>query len=370
MEEAVKTLADIGEFGFIEFLRSKFNVNLDPSVVLGIGDDVAVIDVGGSEYLLATCDSQIGDVHFPVGLIPPYDLGCRIVEVNASDVAAMGGTPRWALLGLNLPSQTSITFLEEFYTGVGDSLARMGAWLVGGNCARTKQELVIDLFLMGTVPKNQLVRRKGTSAGDVVLVTGTLGKSRAGLEVVLGNVGTAFTENVSVVERAKQSFFHPRARITEGRKLAQSGFVTAMIDISDGLLQDLGHLASENQLDVVVDIARIPVDPLCEEIAKQVGADPLVWALIGGEDYELLFSVPGDRVPELMAWLGHEATMSSSRTISPCSESDVLTAPITPIGFFREGSGKVFLKGLNGEIIPSEAFIGASGWDHFRGGNS
>jgi len=370
MEEAVKTLADIGEFGFIEILRSKFNVNLDPSVVLGIGDDVAVIDVGGSEYLLATCDAQIGDVHFPVGLIPPYDLGCRIVEVNASDVAAMGGAPCWALVGLNVPSKTSITFLEEFYTGVGDSLARMGALLVGGNCARTKHELVIDMFLVGTVPKDQLIKRKGASAGDVIFVTGTLGKSKAGFEVVLGDAGKAFNEKGSVIDRAKQAFFRPKARVAEGRKFALSGCVTAMIDISDGLLQDLGHLARENQLDVVVDILKIPVDPLCEEVAKQVGSNPLVWALIGGEDYELLFSVPEDRIPELMTRLSHETSMSSSRTASGCSESDVLAVPITPIGFFREGSGKVFLKGLNGEIIPSEAFIGAGGWDHFRGGNS
>ncbi|MEJ5299598.1 MAG: thiamine-phosphate kinase [Thermodesulforhabdaceae bacterium] len=353
MEETVKTLADVGEFGFIEILRSKFPVSTHSGIIVGIGDDVAVIDVGTSEYLLVTCDAQIGDVHFPVELISPYDLGCRIVEVNASDVAAMGGMPRWALVGLNVPAHTSLKFLEEFYAGVGDSLSHMEAHLVGGNCARTKQELVIDLFLVGSVPKNQLIKRRGASAGDIVFVTGTLGKARAGLEVVLEKEIAANIDK-NIIDQARRLFFRPKARIIEGRRLAQSRCVTAMIDISDGLLQDIGHLARENQLDVVLDISKIPVDPICEEIAKIKGVDPLLWALTGGEDYELLFAVPEKQVSKLM-------------------EQDFrfeTETPITSIGFFLEGSGRVFLRDRDGKTIPSEVFISKGGWDHFRGGKA
>lgn len=345
------TLADIGEFGFIEMLRSRFGSNLCPGVLLGIGDDVAVVDCGGPEYILATCDAQIGNVHFPLEITPSYDLGRRIVEVNASDIASMGGSPRWALVGLNVPSTVPLSFLEGFYSGVNDALARIGACLIGGNCAGTGAEMVIDLFLMGTVPKGQLIMRKGASPGDIIFLTGTLGRARAGLEVVLGDP-EMLEKLEDVVDKARELFFRPVARVMEGRCLAESGCVTAMIDVSDGFIQDLQHLARENRLDAVVELSRVPVDPLCRKIAEIMGIDPVIWALSGGEDYELLFAVPENRLSSLMA---HYETPENCHRAS-----------ITPVGSFREGTGNVFLVDKGGNIVPASDLISSSGWNHFR----
>ncbi|MCX7823542.1 MAG: thiamine-phosphate kinase [Syntrophobacterales bacterium] len=345
------TLADKGEFGFIEMLRSRFGDRYGSDVVVGIGDDVAVIDLGGPEYLLATCDAQIGNVHFPLELIPPYDLGLRVVEVNASDIAAMGGRPKWALVGLNLPSRTPLKFLEDFYSGIGDALIRMGASLVGGNCSRTREEIVIDLFLMGTVSKGQLIKRRGASPGDIIFVTGTLGKARAGLELVIGDQAKAKRCDEIVFKRAQESFFRPLSRVFEGSILAGSGCVTAMIDISDGFIQDLGHLARENRLDAIIELFNIPIDPVCVEVAGLMGYDSLYWALSGGEDYELLFTVPEELVDDLLRY--YQGKQASS-------------VGITSVGRFVEGSGKVFILDDKGRIFPASDFIPRGGWDHFR----
>lgn len=348
------TLADIGEFGFIEILRSRFGrSDLTSDVVIGIGDDVAVIDYKGSEYLLATCDVQISDIHFPLDLIPPYDLGCRVVEVNASDIAAKGGSPKWALVGLNVPSRTSLKFLEELYSGINDALIRVGASLVGGNCARTKKEIVIDLFLIGTVSKTHLVKRKGAKVGDVIFVTGTLGRARAGLEVVLGNREKMVELDENTLKLARQFFFRPVARVQEGQILAGSGYVTSMIDVSDGFLQDLGHIARENRLNAVVELSRIPVDSLCRKIAKHIGSDPLLWALSGGEDYELLFTVRENYVRDFLKHYENVEIGSYQK------------AGLTPVGRFEEGSGEIFVLDYRGNYIPASDFISSGGWDHF-----
>ncbi len=353
------TLADTGEFGFVDILSSRFGKNLPSDVVIGIGDDVAVLDVGGSDYLLATCDSQVSDVHFPRDLIPPYDLGWRIVEVNISDIAAMGGMPRWALVGLNVSAQTSLDFLEEFYSGIGDALSHVGACLVGGNCARTREEMVIDLFLMGTVPRKALITRRGASPGDVIFVTGSLGKARAGLEVVLGEVSKTGRLENAIFDRAKEFFFRPQARLREGQMLAGSGFVTAMIDVSDGLLQDVRHLARENGLDAVLDLTKIPVDPVCVEVAKAVEQDPLVWAVTGGEDYELLFAVTGERAGEFIQ------SYENNRITAISGEGKEIV-PVNAIGRFEKGSGKVLLRYESGRLVPSDVFASGSGWDHYK----
>lgn len=352
------TLSDIGEFGFVEVLRARFGQNLPSNVVVGIGDDVAVVDAGGSEYLLATCDAQVSGVHFPKELIPPYDLGCRIVEVNVSDIAAMGGAPKWALVGLNVPAQTSLKFLEDFYAGVNDSLSRAGAHLVGGNCARTREEMVIDLFLMGTVSRHTFVARKGASEGDLIFVTGTLGRARAGLEVVIGRAVKTEELQGAICDRARRFFFRPRARLIEGQVLARCGFVTAMIDISDGFLQDLRHLARENGLDAFLDLSRIPVDPLCSEVATAIGQNPLMWALTGGEDYELLFTVRGKHATDFVR-------LYEDMKATAVSQKQEELVSITAIGYFEKGEGRIFLRDETGKLVSSEVFVSGSGWDHF-----
>ncbi len=343
------TLSHIGEFGFIERLRKLFPyVSSEHKVVVGIGDDVAVLDIGKEEYLLATCDAQIGDVHFLVELTSGYDLGLRIAEVNISDIASMGGIPKWALLGLNVPENTSITFLEDFYKGLSEALGKSGAILVGGNLSRTYHEIVIDLFLIGTCKKEELLTRKGASPGDVIVVTGTFGKAKAGLEVIMNKELSSTLDSPSIA-LARDFYFRPKARLREGTTLSGLGLVKASIDVSDGLLQDIGHLCKENQLDAVIKEQAIPIDPLVKKIATSLGKNPIEWALTGGEDYELLLAVSPEDIEKLLKMYHQHKNLS----------------PLTVIGYFKKGSGKVFVETEKGEMLREEDFS-HKGWNHYK----
>ncbi len=334
------------EFQFIKYLRqlTESNISLNPHVFIGIGDDTAVIDTEHEEYLLLTCDSQVGGVHFFPEKIPPFKLGRRLTAINVSDIVAMGGYPRWALVGLNVPVSTETGFLKELYRGIMHELNRFNAFLVGGNCSRTCKDMVFDMFLAGSVKKEYLVTRSGSKSGDYIVVTGYLGLARAGLELLKSQ---NIPENINNLDKNKaiEKFFVPDVRINVGRIIAESGIAEAMLDISDGLLQDTFHLCENRDIDAVIDADSIPVDETCRKIAEAFGADPVEWALTGGEDYELIFSVS----PDKMALL--EKTFRD------------FEIPYFVIGNFRKGSGKVFLKQGNTEQPVN--FDNSSGWKHF-----
>lgn len=310
MDPASQTVREIGEFGLIDRIRNLFPHSL-PSVVVGIGDDVAVLRTTAGRLLLATCDCQIEGVHFTLPAVPGNLLGWRAAAVNLSDLAAMGGTPLWALVSLMAPENTPVSLVEEIYRGLGEALNRYGAVLVGGNTARHPERLVIDVTLLGEGAPDGVILRTGARPGDLIVVTGTLGASRAGLECL--------TRDLSVVEErvrtaAVRRHWAPEPRLPEGRILAGSGRVHAMIDVSDGLMGDLGHLCRASGVGAVVYADAVPVDPACQAIAQAVHRDPLQWALYGGEDYELLAAVDPGGVPEI----GHalrEARVSPCRVI-------------------------------------------------------
>lgn len=347
------TIKSIGEFGFIEFIK-RYSQNRQ-DIVVGIGDDVAVLDTG-SAYILATCDAQINGIHFISEKMPPRDTGRRLVAVNASDIAAMGGEPKWALMGLNVPEYTELAYLEELYKGIREALDGIGAELVGGNCARTIKDMVFDMFLVGMVEKDHLVTRSGARTGDFLVVSGTLGKARAGLALVFQDNAQLIPETVSsekdvagsppnIHENAIRSYFTPVPRIELGRFLGKSQLVHAMIDISDGLIQDAEHICRASCVDVVIDVETIPIDEACTVVATAIGANALEWAMTGGEDYELLFATDP---------YGFEKILSNY------SEKPELNF----IGRFREGSGIVWLKWPDGKETPARA-LKHIGWSHF-----
>lgn len=341
MNPVSPTVQELGEFGLIDRIRSLFPHSA-PSVVVGMGDDVAVLRTSAGHLLLATCDCQIEGVHFSLPAVPGNLLGRRAAAVNLSDMAAMGGTPLWALVSLMVPESTPMALVEEIYRGFGDTLERFGAVLVGGNTARHPERLVIDVTLLGDVDPEKVILRSGARPGDLIVVTGTLGASRAGLECLRGDLSGV---DEPIRAAAVQKHWAPEPRLAEGRLLAASGWVHAMIDLSDGLMGDLGHVCRASGVGAVLYADAVPVDPACEAVARAVRRDPLEWALYGGEDYELLAAVDPGGFPDITQAL-EEARATPCRVIGRIVPREEGVRCVRPDGTVVGG--------------PHHA------WDHFR----
>lgn len=287
-------LSEIGEFGLIRRIQQRFPSS--PLVPLGMGDDAAALRPPSIQnHLLVTTDSLLEGIHFESSLSPMTAVGYKAVMVNVSDVAAMGGAPRYFLISLALTSGQSVEAIDMLYRGMAKAARETGLALVGGNTTFAKDNFSIGVTLLGEVPKKEMVTRAGAREGDLLYVTGTLGDAAAGLALLKEGKGA---RTFARLARRHQA---PSARWREGRLLAKSRIASAMIDISDGLSSDLFHLMERSGVGAELDLARIPLSAALKRRTLQIGADPLEYALNGGEDYELLFSVPGKMVEKLEA---------------------------------------------------------------------
>ena len=310
-------------------------------MVKGIGDDVAVLDASGPEYLLATCDIQVEGVHFAREFIIPYQLGRRVAAINVSDIAAMGGEPRWALVSIAMPGNTEVEYVEELYRGMREQASSAGFSIVGGNLSRMNSIMIIDLTLLGLVARERLILRSTARSGDAILVTGSPGESRAGLELVRNpDLVPGSSNRQKLIER----HLCPQPRLVEGQLLARSGIVTSMIDLSDGLIGDLSHVCNSSGKGGELEAASLPISPGVSEVALAAHADSLDWVLSGGEDYELLFTAPPETVCRLSKILLDETGTS-------CAQIGKITSIPARCG-----------SGLRTEslFIPP-----VKGWDHF-----
>jgi thiamine-monophosphate kinase len=262
---------------------------------VGLGDDAAAVSWGG-ETLLLTTDSLLEGVHFRRSTATLREVGAKAIAVNVSDIAAMGGEPRYALLALALPPSLAVAEVDELYAGVQDMARQHGVTVVGGDTCAAPGGIVLSVTLIGAVAGAPL-RRSGARPGDALLVTGTLGVSAAGLAVLERGQGAPPPAVVAAVVRPHRV---PTPRVAESRLIRASGWATAMIDLSDGLVTDLGHIAAESRVGARVDVDALPVSEATRAVARTLGADPLGWALSGGEDYELLFSAAPDHAAELI----------------------------------------------------------------------
>ncbi len=333
-----------GEFELIARLTQ--NLRSHEHAVLGVGDDCAILDLGGDEWLLMTCDSQVEGVHFTLQTSSPLQIGHKALAVNLSDIAAMGGRPRYALVSLILPSQLPIETLDGIYVGLREEAEQYGTAIVGGNIAGAgdSKQLVIDITLLGSVKRGQALTRAGAHVGDTLCVTGCLGDSAAGLYTLLHPDPRYPQEPLAIVQARQRT---PQPRIREGQILSRFGpeVVTAMLDISDGLSGDLRHLCERSHVGVLVDLARLPLSPAIRSVAAIAGRDPLYWAIHGGEDYELLFTVsPGHEQAVI------DAIQSTTGTI------------VTTIGTLlppEEGLQQLFPDGHREPLTVQS-------WDHIR----
>ncbi len=328
-----------GEFDLIARLTR--HLPTSPDVPLGVGDDCALLDLNGADpLLLATCDSQVEGVHFTLSFSSPEQIGRKALAVNLSDIAAMGGEPRYALVSLILPPHLPLAILDGIYAGLRQEAERFATAIVGGNIAGSDQTLIIDITLLGTVERGRALMRSGARVGDVVLVTGSLGNAAAGLHTLL-QPETHYPFDAQ--EFVRQAYRVPQPRVHEGRVLNRFGpeVVTALLDISDGLSGDLGHLCE--RVGVRVDLACLPLSPSLHAIATSATHDPYAWALHGGEDYELLFTVSPGNEQAVIA-----AVQSATGT------------PVTPIGVVLPPEEGMRLLHPDGREEP----LVVQSWDH------
>ena len=334
---AVKA-SDLGEFGLIARLREALTgAGQPPSLVIGIGDDAAAWQASGVQ--LVTTDTLIEGTHFSLRHWSWRDVGWNALTVNISDIAAMGGAPEQVLLTLALPPQAEVADIDALAAGLLEAGREYGAAVVGGDivaCDTTMVTVtVIGRALVGEGGEPLLMTRDAARAGDAIAVTGHLGDSAGGLRVLIE--GTQCSAEAAA--QLKQAHLHHQPPLAVGQAAA-SGGVRAAIDVSDGLLQDLGHICEASGLGAVVHAAQVPISPA---LAQAFPKDALSLACSGGEDYQLLFAAPRELVERV------------------AQETDV---PVTVIGeMVADGEQRVRLLDEKGTEIAATS----AGWDHLRG---
>ncbi|AJE04445.1 thiamine-phosphate kinase [Geobacter pickeringii] len=327
-------LREIGEFGLIGRIASR--VTTGPAVRIGIGDDAAATEPTPGRLILTTSDMLVEGVHFDLSFTDPYRLGRKSLAVNLSDIAAMGGEPRDFLLSLAIPPGLSVEFLDRFAEGMLSLADEHAVALVGGDTCRSPAGLVISVTLHGEQQPDSIVRRHGARPDDRLFITGTVGDSAMGLELLRRGEREGWA-----VER----HLDPSPRVAAGRALAAAGLATAMIDVSDGVVADLGHILEQSGCGARVEAALLPRSPFFREEAGRVASSPDLLALTGGEDYELLFSVRAEREHEVAAVLRGTGTTA------------------TAIGSITAGSGVTVVAADGAELA-----LPRGGYNHFANG--
>ena len=327
-----KTVQNLGERGLIELIRKAFPAR-GKNVILGIGDDAAVLRPGRTPIIL-TKDLLVEDVDFLRDRHPAFFIGRKSLSVNLSDIAAMGGTPRTALLGLGLPADLGLDWIRAFLRGFASAARDHGVDLIGGDVSKCR-EIVVSVTVSGE--GEPLVMRSGARPGDGIYVSGTLGDAALGFALI--NAGAANGGRGPKAALVK-AFLDPVPHIALGRELARRGLASAMIDVSDGLSVDLRHLAEESEVGAEIDLAAIP---LSAGLRAWGGDDVLHYALNGGEDFQLLFTArPSRRSDAALRFLGR-------------------CFPLTRIGRIVEKK-RIFMIDGAGRRRP----LPARGYEHFK----
>ena len=324
-------MANLGEFELIRRFFARTGARADSAgVELGIGDDAALLQVPPGDDLVVAVDTLVEGRHFPVGS-DPRSIGHRALAVNLSDLAAMGAQPRWALLALTMPTAEE-KWLEGFAGGLHALADQHAVALVGGDT--TAGPLTISVQILGLVPRGRALRRDGAHAGDLLVVTGTLGDAAAGLEVLQRRGAITPPHERELVQR----FEYPDPRVRFG--IAARGIASAAMDLSDGLAGDLPKLAHWSGLGANVAIEQLPLSAALRASAGT--ATGRQFALHGGDDYELLLTVSRQQYQQL------------------ANTAAALGVPLTCIGEMRHGAG------VNWSKDGADFAVAATGFDHFR----
>ena len=333
-----KSIRTPSENEILKFLLKQHS-KADVGVKRGIGDDAAVLSPGKSgEYRLVTTDMLVEDIDFRLEWSSPLHLGRKSLAVNFSDIAAMGGQPRFYTVSLGLPQGLSRNWITEFYRGLTQQGLSYGASLIGGDLSSTTGKIVISITVLGESVGRKVLYRSGGREGDILYVTGILGRSAAGLKILEG--GHLHPKSRMRLQ-AIQSHLQPEPRCEAGKWLAHCGYVRCMMDLSDGLSADLPRLCAASGISAEVDISILPLF----NQAADWGMNPVDLALHGGEDFELLFAVK-----------------KSKSSIFEKTYPENLT-PVARIGKMIHGKGTVWVYDEKGKRRRLEN----KGYDHFNG---
>jgi len=316
-----------------------------PWVSVGIGDDAAVVEVERNRLEVLSVDAVVEGVHFDRSLSPAAAIGHRALAVNLSDLAAMGATPRLALLSMALPGEFPLADFDGIADGVAALAAATSTHVVGGNLTRTPGPLTIEITVVGTVKPRRALTRGGAREGDELYVTGTIGAARTGLEILRAAHPTAMHQTHAVYESCVARYQRPEARLRVGVLLARNRVASACVDLSDGLADAVRQIADGSSVGVEIQADLLPVDPGARAWFESRGADPERSALEAGDDYELLFAVR----PRLRRRLNAIARL--------------FDVPITRVGVCTAGRGATLLRT---DGLVSRAIDLPRGYGHFR----
>lgn len=318
-------IGTLGEFGLIAELTKGLE-NTQDSTQLGVGDDAAVLSPSAGHRTLVSTDLLCEGIHFDLTYAPLKHLGYKAVVVNLSDICAMNGTPRQIVVGLGLSNRFSVEAVKELYDGMRLACTRYGVDLVGGDTTSSRAGLTLAVTAIGDVPEDRVVLRGGAQDGHLLVVSGELGSAYMGLQI-LEREKLVFKEapgaqpDLTGHEELLERQLKPEARKDVVDELAKLEIVpSAMIDISDGLASEALHIAAQSGCGVKVYEDKIPMSEKMYETAREFNLDPTLCALSGGEDYELLFTVPQDRFEDIrnhpmFSIVGHMTADAGERTL-------------------------------------------------------
>lgn len=331
-------LSEVGEFGLIHRIEPWFADGLAGAV--GIGDDCAILPASDGWATLVTTDLLIEDVHFLRARIPPRHLGRKTVAVNVSDIAAMGGEPTACFLSVGFPADIDIDWLDEFFGGIREAGRETGCPLLGGDTTRSPRAIVINLAVVGRARRDRLKLRSGAQVGDALVVTGWLGDSGGGLQLLLRGLPIDSDDARYLVE----VHHNPRPHLPEGRWLAQRPEVRAMMDVSDGIDSDIRRILEQSRLGgAVVDLDALPVSAPLRRMSERHRWAAEELAAAAGEDYCLLAAIDPHRVDAVV----EEFARAFGR-------------PLWKIGVLTAEGGLVYRRG------GKEAMLTGHGFDHFK----
>ena len=347
-------LSQLGELGIIDKFYQRFSKGM-PKVNLGIGDDAAALELPEGYLLLMTTDIMVEGIHFKREYTPPLLLGRKSLAINLSDIAAMGGEPLYFLLTICFTKDVEKDFLEAYIDGLHEEAKRYNVNLIGGDTSSSEKHIILSLTLIGQVKGEELLTRSNAKPGDFLYVSGDLGRSAAGLPLL--QAGYRLIDNkvkkeglrISKKEEnyAKQcmmAHLSPSPRLELGRLLAANGFAHAVIDLSDGLSRDLNHICHLSKCGAIVQKEALPIAEATRYWAEKIMLSPYDLALDGGEDYELLITVPPEKAADLENLIKKENL-----------------TPITKIGEIVEKKQGISITQIGGEKTPLEN----KGYDHF-----
>jgi thiamine-monophosphate kinase len=294
-ENSRSEISTLGEFGLIDRIRKEFSLK-NPSSLLGIGDDAAVIESGEGTILLSK-DIFIEGIHFDLAYTPLQHLGYKAISANVSDIAAMNGKPAQVVVGIALSNRFSVEAVDTLYSGIRLACEDFNVDLVGGDTTASPLGLVISVSIIGKADKKNISLRSGAKEHDIICVTGDLGGAYMGLQVLqrekeVFKVNPNMQPDIEKYEYVVKRQLKPEARMDIIYELEEAGVVpTSMIDISDGLASELLHISKASNAGIKVFEDKIPIDNQTFETAMEFNIDPITCALNGGEDYELLFTI-------------------------------------------------------------------------------